>query len=85
MSFDTLLFTCAICQGDVRDYPDRRLPDRHVEPLCRMCERWWTERSGKPTNGAMMDRRKAMHVLALANAIQNTASLKEWDAIYGRA
>lgn len=80
----TLLFSCAICEREVRDYPDRNGRDRHVEPLCRMCERMWTERIGKPTDGAMMDRRKALHVLALSAALHNTASLQEWNATHGR-
>lgn len=85
MSFDTLLFTCAICEREVRDYPHRNAKDRHIEPVCRMCERGWTERSGKPTNGAMMDRRKTMHILALSNALHNTAAIKNWETIHARA
>lgn len=83
--FNTFLFCCAICERDIKDYPNRNGRDRHVEPVCRMCEREWTERTGKAQGGTMMDRRKALHVLALANAIHNVASLKEWNAIYARA
>lgn len=83
--FDTLLFRCAICQRDVRDFPDRKGRDRHVQPLCRMCEGTWTERTGQPKVGAMMDRRKARHVLALANALHNAASVIKWNADHARA
>jgi hypothetical protein len=83
--FDTLLFRCAICRNDVRDWPDRNGRDRHLEPICRMCEQMWTERTGKPKDGSMMDRRKAAHVLALSNAIGNTASIMEWEAAHARS
>lgn len=82
--FDTLLFVCAICERDVRDWPGRKGRDRHLDPICRMCEREWTERTGKPNGGTMMDRRKALHVLALANCLRNTASLIEWDSRHAR-
>ena len=81
--FDTLLFQCAICERDIKDFPDRNGRDRHLDPLCRACERTWTERTGKPQAGSMMDRRKAMHVLALANAIHNTAAVSQWNATHG--
>jgi len=84
MNFHTLLFCCAICEHEVRDWPDRKGPDQQVAPVCRMCERWWTERTGKPRDGTMMDRRKALHVLALSNAIRNTAGFMEWEANHGR-
>jgi len=80
--FDTLLFKCAICEREVRDYPYRKGRDRHLEPICRLCERWWTERCGRPTEGTMMDRRKAMHVVALANALHNIASVQQWEQKY---
>lgn len=83
--FDTLLFRCAICEREVRDYPDRNGRDRHLEPLCRRCESFWAERTGKPRDGAMMDRRKAAHVLALSVAIHSEACHIRWSAEHGRA
>jgi hypothetical protein len=83
MTFDTFLFCCAICERDIRDWPNRKGRDRHVEPICRICERWWTERTGKPQGGSMMDRRKALHLLALSNALHNTASIAQWNASHG--
>lgn len=83
--FDTLLFQCAICERDIRDFPDRKGRDRHLEPVCRMCERMWTEGTGKPKDGAMMDRRKALQVLALSNALHNVAAVAQWSASHGRA
>ena len=81
----TLLFTCAICERAVEDFPDRNGRDRHLEPLCRYCEGAWTERTGKIREGAFMDRRKIMHVLALSNALRNTAGIMEWNAAHGIA
>lgn len=83
--FDTLLFHCAICERDVRDYPDRKGPDRQIAPICRYCEREWTEHTGKPEGGTFMDRRKALRVCALSNALRNTASLIEWRQIHARS
>lgn len=82
--FNTLLFVCAICRREIRDYPWRKGRDQHIEPVCRGCEREWTERTGKPDGGTLMDRRKAAHVLALANCLHNKASVKDWEAIYAR-
>jgi hypothetical protein len=81
--WDTLLFRCAICERDIKDYPNRNGRDRHMEPVCRMCERSWTEGTGKPQAGAMMDRRKSLHVLALANALRNTAAIAQWNTSHG--
>lgn len=85
MSFDTLLFNCAICQRDIRDYPRRNGRDRHVEPICRTCESHWTGGIGKPKDGAMMDRRKVLHILALSNALGNTAHIMDWNGKHGYA
>jgi hypothetical protein len=82
-TFDTLLFRCAVCQQDVKDYPSRNGRDRQLEPICRMCEHFWTERSGKPSAGAFMDRRKTMHILALSEALRSTAASFEWKTLYG--
>lgn len=84
-TFDTLLFRCAICQHDVRDFPNRNGRDRHLSPICRGCERGWSERIGKPTSGAMMDRRKTMQVVALSEALRSEASAIEWRHKYASA
>lgn len=83
--FDTLLFRCAICQRDIRDCPDRNGRDRHLSPICRGRERVWSERIGKPTAGAMMDRRKAMQVVALSEALRSEAAAIEWRHKYAGA
>lgn len=81
--FYKLLFVCAICERDVRDYPDRNGRDRQMAPVCRYCERHYG--SGAPQHGAFMDRRKAVQISALANALNANAHIKKWEARYGRA
>ena len=83
--FDTILFCCAICQREIKDYPHRNGRDRHLKPICRMCEGSWNERVGKINGGAFMDRRKAMQINALARAIENAAHNRQWETQYGRA
>ena len=83
--FDTLLFHCAICEREIRDYPNRNGRDRHLQPVCRFCESQWNERVGKIHTGAFMDRRKAMQINALAAALHNAAGAKQWEATFGRA
>lgn len=85
MTFDTLLFRCAICEREARDYPNRNGRERHLSPVCRVCEWRWTERTRKPLGGAFMDRRKAMQIAALAEALHSAAMQIQWSAQYGRA
>lgn len=80
-----LLFVCAVCGRDVKDYRGRKGPDAQIAPVCRYCERSYTERVGKPKTGAFMDRRKAMQVMALSEALHSQARQIEWSAKYDRA
>ncbi|MGX5776954.1 hypothetical protein [Methylorubrum zatmanii] len=83
MSFDTLLFVCAICEREVRDWSGRNGRDRHLAPVCRGCESRWSD--GPIKAGAFMDRRKAAHLSALANALSGKAHAKQWEDRYGRS
>jgi hypothetical protein len=76
------LFDCAICERPVVDYPFRNGRDRHLAPVCRSCEGHYSDRV--PNAGAFMDRRKAAHLSALANALLGAASCREWEMRYGR-
>lgn len=82
--WDTFLFVCAICGRDVRDYADRRGPDRQVDPVCRYCE---GEHGGPRTlrGGSFMDRRKLRQLNALAEVLGGEARRREWEAHYARA
>jgi hypothetical protein len=77
--FGDFLFVCAICESEIRDFPNRNGRDRHLSPVCRYCEGFWTERVGKPSGGSFMDRRKAMHILALSEALHSKARSIEWS------
>ena len=84
-AFDTLLFCCAICRREIRDYPNRNGRDRHLAPICRLCEGQYNERTGKPKGGSFMDRRKALQINALAECLRGAAYAKQWEGRYGRA
>jgi len=76
-----LLFTCAICRRDVHDYSCRNGRDRALSPLCRYCEGYYGDT--KPGDGAFMDRRVAVQISALANALRSEAGIREWSARHG--
>lgn len=80
MSFGEHLFTCAICRRDVQDWPGRRGPSRQIAPVCRYCERTYGDRA--PQAGAFTDRRKAVHISALAAAINAEANAKTWKGYH---
>lgn len=90
--FNTLLFVCAICEREIRDYPFRNGRDRHLPPLCRGCESThtysWNGRSrelARITDGSPMDRRKAKQVFALSDALHSEAATLNWKDNHGRA
>lgn len=64
--FDTLLFTCAICAREIRDYPKRTGRYRQVGPICSYCQQVWSK---EPGHGAFMDRRIAAQISALASVM----------------
>lgn len=76
-----LLFNCAICQRDIRDYEFRKGRDRHIAPICKYCEGEYGDRA--PMAGAFMDRRLAVQVSALANALNSRAHMINWRRLYG--
>ena len=77
------LFNCVVCRRDIIDFPNRNGRERHIDPICRLCEREYGERV--PHAGAFMDRRIAFRLSAIANALHNQAGLMEWESRYGRA
>jgi hypothetical protein len=81
--FHDFLFLCVICESEVRDYPHRNGRDRHLSPICRYCEGFWTQRVGKPSGGSFMDRRKSMQIFALAEALHSKAAAIQWGAQHG--
>lgn len=77
------LFDCVICDREIVDYDFRNGRDRHIAPICRMCEGYYTDRG--PDAGAFMDRRMACRLSAIANALQGAAGSMDWERRYGRS
>lgn len=77
-------FICAVCERDVDMRWNRRNgPDRIVPPICPYCERHYGSRG--PQAGAFMDRRKAVQISALAEALHTEAAHQKWRGHHGRA
>jgi hypothetical protein len=79
---DPTPFTCAICERRVQDFYFMNGRERSIDPLCRYCERAYGGR--QQPFGAFMDRRKAAHVNALAEALNSRAHVLEWERRHGR-
>lgn len=71
--FDTLLFTCAICEREIRDYPKRTGRYRQIAPICAYCMKVWAV---EPGHGAFMDRRIAAQIGAVASRLATLAYSK---------
>jgi hypothetical protein len=77
------LFDCTVCERPVTDYNNRGGRDRSIAPICMYCEKTYGDRA--PNAGAFMDRRIAVRLSAMANALRSTASMIEWGHRYGRS
>lgn len=77
------LFDCVICERSVTDFPDRNGRDRALAPICRYCEKQYSDRG--PTAGAFMDRRIACRLSAISNALDGAARNLDWRRRYGTA
>lgn len=80
-------FVCAVCEQEINCRWNSRGQDRQVPPVCRNCEvvsgYGWngaTRFRGKPKGGSFMDRRNALRILALAEALESTARQIDWRA-----
>jgi hypothetical protein len=71
-------FACAIC-GTVVSNRWRFGREREFAPVCRYCEGYYTMRVGKPQAGSFRDRREAMRLMALAEALHGAAGAKAWS------
>lgn len=77
------LFDCVICEREICDYDFRNGRERHVAPVCLMCERHYSDRG--PQAGSFMDRRLACQVSALSNMLLSKANCLDWERRYGFA
>ena len=80
---ERILFTCAICERPVRMWGMNHGRDEQIAPVCRYCEKHYGSRA--PQAGAFRDRRKAVQISALAEALSSRARIMQWEGRYVRA
>lgn len=80
-------FVCAICQHNIEMRWNPKGPRANIPPLCWSCENEsgydWAGRArnrSKPSGGNFLDRRKAVQILALAEAIEQQANRVKYAA-----
>lgn len=72
-------FICAICRYPVEmRWNSPRRPDAIIPPLCRCCERQFSEGIGKPTAGSFRDRREVVRGFAIAEALRTEVGHQQW-------
>ena len=84
-------FDCVVCGHTVKCAWNPRGKDRQIPPICNSCERingyaWHgraRHRTGA-TRGFWMDRRNAMRIDALADALAQEANHQQWRMKHGR-
>ena len=77
-------YRCAIC-GETKSLQWHRQPrDWPVPPICGYCESLWGVKIGA-TGGSFRDRRMAVAVYALSDALTSAASIKLWETKNGHA
>jgi hypothetical protein len=85
-------FTCAICQHVVTNRWNYSPRDYERPPICKSCESvtgysWngGTTHRTKPSGGSFRDRREALRIGALADAIASEATRQAWRTKHARA
>mgnify|MGYP001758574395 FL=1 len=78
-------FCCVICERKVNTRWCSVGRDEEVPPVCRYCERQYAEGVGKPAAGSFRDRRNAMRIYALAEALHTAAMRIQWSTQYAAA
>lgn len=83
-------FTCVICNKLASNRFNWSPRDFERPPICRVCETIsgysWTGAArhyAKPTGGTFRDRREAMRINALAEALATAATRQEWSRKHG--
>lgn len=77
-------FTCAICQREATNCWNWSPKDYERAPVCKSCERGhtgWPFRRGvqPPKHGSFRDRREAVRIFALADALHDEAARMDWN------
>jgi hypothetical protein len=78
--WDQVLFTCAICKRDVRVRDSYGGRYKQLAPICTLCERDFG--GPEPLAGSFRDRRRAVQISALSQALHDRAAQKEWSKRY---
>lgn len=71
-------FTCAICERVISMRWNGRGPGTIKPPLCLYCEGLYSQGVGKPSAGALGDRRMVRQGFALSEALRCEAARKSW-------
>lgn len=78
-------FCCVICERQVNTRWSSVGPTEELPPVCRYCEKTYAEGVGKATAGSFRDRRNAIRIYALAEALHTTAMQIHWSTKYAAA
>lgn len=85
-------FTCVICRREATNRWHWRPREYERPPVCTSCETFtgysWTGAARKrtsPTGGTFRDRREALRIGALADALAEEANRQTWENRHGRA
>ena len=85
-------FTCAICQREVTNRWNYSPRDYERPPVCKSCETVsgysWTgavKFRTMPTGGSFRDRREALRIGALADALADEANRQKWSTRHAAA
>jgi len=85
-------FVCAICEQRATNRYNWSARDYERPPICKSCETVtgysWTGAARmrtKPTGGTARDKRDALRIAALADAIGHLAARQKWEAHHGCA
>jgi len=85
-------FTCVICEREATNRWNYSPRDFERPPVCKSCETVtgyaWTGQSRhrtKPTGGTHRDKHEALRIDALADAIAEAATRRQWENKHGRA
>lgn len=85
-------FTCTICEHVASNRWNYSARDYERPPICKSCESVtgysWTgamRHRTKPTGGTARDKREALRIAALADALAHEATRQQWEAKHGHA
>lgn len=78
-------FTCVICQHRIWMRWNVVGPGEQIPPVCRSCESHYAKGAGQTMAGSFRDRREAIRLFAVAEALHCAAKQIQWSIDYGAA